>query len=272
MPRNSQPAACMSGLLMQAIGAQFKETGFTMNALGNAGFLKLWENGVRLHPLDRGLLAIQTLLPRQGKERIADWSLGRRNQALAQLHQECFGPHLQGWMKCIQCGEKLEFALDSRTLVERQRDAATAPVIFKGRAFRVPTSSDLALIANESDPEVAALRLVGLCRMEDADSPARNHASSVGEWPPEDIEKLAAKMSEADPLAEVSLLFECPTCKSQSEESLDLAAFFWAELEAFARRLLYEVHVLAASYGWSEGEILSLSDNRRSIYLQMVQA
>jgi hypothetical protein len=257
---------------MQAIGAQFQETGFTMNALGNAGFLKLWENGVRLHPLDRGLLAIRALLPPEGKERVADWSLGRRNQALARLHQECFGSDLRGWMKCAQCGEKLEFALDTRALIQRQRDADPEPIVFKDHAFRLPTSRDLALIAVESDSEAAALRLAGLCRIEDTASPARNNASPVGEWTGKDIEQLAAKMSEADPLAEISLFFECPTCKSQSEESLDLAAYFWAELEAFARRLLYEVHLLASSYGWSEDEILSLSDNRRAIYLQMVQA
>jgi len=242
-----------------------------MNALGNAGFLRLWENGHCLHSLDRGLLAIQALLPRPGTEHVADWSLGRRNQALARLHQECFGPQLQGWMKCAQCGEKLEFVLDSRALIERHRDADPEPIVFKDRAFRLPTSRDLSLVAAESDTKFAAFRLADLCRIDAADSPVRNNAIP-GEWTGEELEQLAARMSEADPLAEISLFFECPTCKSQSEESLDLATFFWAELEAFARRLLYEVHLLAVSYGWTEDEILSLSDTRRSIYLQMVQA
>jgi len=38
------------------------------------------------------------------------------------------------------------------------------------------------------------------------------------------------------------------------------------------RRLLVEVHALASAYGWSEQEILSLSDARRRLYLEMVQA
>ena len=46
----------------------------------------------------------------------------------------------------------------------------------------------------------------------------------------------------------------------------------WAELEAVARRLAMEVHTLASAYGWSESEILSLSDARRRLYLEMVSA
>jgi hypothetical protein len=56
------------------------------------------------------------------------------------------------------------------------------------------------------------------------------------------------------------------------EESLDPVTFFWSELQATARRILLQVHTLASAYGWSEREILGLSDTRRSLYLQMVNA
>ena len=52
----------------------------------------------------------------------------------------------------------------------------------------------------------------------------------------------------------------------------DIAGFFWAELDAWARRLLREIHTLARFYGWSEAEILALSPLRRRCYLEMVQA
>jgi hypothetical protein len=41
---------------------------------------------------------------------------------------------------------------------------------------------------------------------------------------------------------------------------------------ARARRLLIEVHSLASAYGWSETDILSMSEPRRALYLEMVQA
>jgi hypothetical protein len=37
-----------------------------------------------------------------------------------------------------------------------------------------------------------------------------------------------------------------------------------------ARSLLAEVHSLARAYGWTESEILALSPQRRSTYLEMV--
>jgi hypothetical protein len=33
-----------------------------------------------------------------------------------------------------------------------------------------------------------------------------------------------------------------------------------------------DVHALASAYGWSEREILALSDTRRRLYLEMVSA
>jgi len=79
-------------------------------------------------------------------------------------------------------------------------------------------------------------------------------------------------MASADPLAEIRLKFDCAECAHQWNESLDIVAFMWLEIEARARRLLTEVHALAAAYGWTEREILSLSEPRRSLYLEMVRA
>jgi hypothetical protein len=242
-----------------------------MRALSNADFLTLWETGHRLHSLDRGLLAVRALLAEPLEESVADWPLGRRNQALAQLHSEWFGPELQGCTECDRCGEKLEFSVDCQTLIERQCDGSGEPIVLNGCAFRVPTSRDLARIAGECDPESAALRLLDSCRIEEEDRDAQSDAV-LPEWSQTDLELLGEKMTAADPLAEIMLSFECPACKCARVQALDLPEFFWAELEAAAKRILREIHILAMTYGWSEREILSLSDNRRMLYLQMVQA
>jgi len=86
------------------------------------------------------------------------------------------------------------------------------------------------------------------------------------------VERIGESMAQADPLAEILLGFECPACLHNCSEALDLPTFLWAEIDALVRRLLLEVHTLASAYGWSEREILSLSDARRRLYLEMVQA
>jgi hypothetical protein len=239
-----------------------------MRALNNSGVLALWESGRRLHSLDRGLFAIRALGIEEDGEDAADWPLGRRNQALAEVHLDCFGEQLQGWTECGHCGEKLEFQIDCRSLIELQTRAKASPVLVRGRAFRAPTSRDLARIANEPDSESAALELMRACCLLNE----RREDCAPAAWSSNDFEELGMKVAEADPLAEILLSLECPVCKAAREQALDIAEFIWSELESFAKRILYEIHILASAYGWSEEQILSLSESRRSLYLQMVQA
>lgn len=240
-----------------------------MRALCNEEFLELWESGRRLHALDRALLAIQASFPEAAEEKVADWPLGRRNQALAQVRMLYFGRQLHGWTVCEQCGEKLEFELDCGRLLERQQDSDPQAIQLNGCTFRLPTSRDLACIADVHEVKAAVLRLLEECRLQDAETSSECLGSA---WSEEEIEELGEKMSLADPLAEIALSLECPVCRCTCEEALDLPTFLWTEWEARARRILEEVHTLASNYGWHEAEILALSDTRRAMYLQMVQA
>ena len=228
----------------------------------------MWEKGRGLHPLDQGLLAIHAAFP-EARETVADWPLGRRNRALAELHCSYFGHALEGWTSCPQCGEKLEFKMDGRVLAEQPQSQHAEPIVIHGQTFRLPTSRDLARAALErdtaADPDAAAVRLLRVCRLDGGDDAGQT-------WSEEELEEAGEKMAAADPLAEIILNFQCPVCEATCHESLDLPTFLWAELEALARRLVMDVHALASAYGWSEREILALSDTRRRLYLEMVSA
>jgi hypothetical protein len=110
---------------------------------------------------------------------------------------------------------------------------------------------------------VAAVELLELCRI-------NNEASS--HWSEEEIERIGEELAEADPLAEIQIALGCPTCANQYTEAIEIASFLWAEIEACAKRLLWEVHALATAYGWTEPDVLALSPARRALYLEMVQA
>jgi hypothetical protein len=236
-----------------------------MRALDNADFLNLWERGARLHPLDRGLLALHAAFPETPGDHLADWPLGQRNGALIDLRCACFGPTLQGWLSCVRCEEKLEFSMNGPDLAKAgaQGERYTSePIVVRGHSFRLPTSRDLAKVARESDPRSAALRLMDCCRMEAGDS------SDLSET---DLVEVEQRMAKADPLAEIRLTLHCPACNHEWEETLDIANFLWTEIEGRAKRLLLEIHALATAYGWTEKEILSLSDHRRALYLEVVR-
>jgi hypothetical protein len=237
-----------------------------VRALSSADFLNLWERGLRLHSLDQGLLTLGEAFPEASSDTLADWPLGRRNRTLVELRSSCFGPRLEGWVACPACAEKLEFDLDGRALVglEASEDPIPSePIVVKGHSFRVPTSRDLARVARDPDPGRGAIYLLESCRLDSAEAPV---------WSEEDLEEVGESMARADPLAEILLTLKCPACGSEWAEALDIAAFLWAEIEARAKRLLWEVHTLASSYGWSEREILLLSEHRRAHYLELVRA
>jgi hypothetical protein len=121
----------------------------------------------------------------------------------------------------------------------------------------------LAVAADETDPITGALRIVESCLVE---------PSAPGEWSKKELSEIGETLSMADPLAEIQVSVPCPGCGNDGKETLDLVSFVWTEIEARVRRLLFDVHTLASAYGWSEADILSLSENRRSMYLEMVQA
>jgi hypothetical protein len=79
-------------------------------------------------------------------------------------------------------------------------------------------------------------------------------------------------MSNADPMADIHLALNCPSCEHKWMAPFDIVAFLWREISAAARRLLREVHTLASAYGWTESEILALSPVRRRAYLEMIGA
>src|SRR5664279_4589089 len=211
-----------------------------MRTLSSVDFLDMWERGATLHPVDRGLVVLHTALSDRYED-LADWPLGRRNQALAELRCSCFGPRMEALTACPRCAEKLEFQMDARALAA-PCSRVEGSIAVNGQSFRLPTSRDLARAARETDPHLAAVRLMEACFLGDKEAPA---------WPEQEIDEVGEQMALADPMAEIRLTLDCPACGNQWDETLDIASFFWTEIAARAKRLLREVHTIASAYGWS---------------------
>ena len=197
---------------------------------------------MRRHPLDRAIMALSAVLPETTYERIADWPLGRRNKALAELHCGSFGRSIQGWASCVNCGEKLEFELDGRAIAVEEQDKEVDElsvdkrlrfdeldsdtgsgelIVVKRGTFRLPTSRDLAKAAQEADLRSAAIRIVENCRivpqspaapMETGGASGRVPELRSESWSDEELEEIGEKMVLADPLAETRLTLHCQKC------------------------------------------------------------
>jgi hypothetical protein len=248
-----------------------------------ARLLELWERGRAAHPVDRALLLLGAAFPDAPYERLARLTIGQRDAALLSLRRAAFGPHLEGYVDCPRCGERLAFAIEARALALQPATSEPASRTIEtagGLRFRLPSSRDLARVAAEEAEEAAAdarrsgggaaARLAELCFLGPGgrDTLARELAHGEAAL----LAEVEARMAEADPQADVVLDFACGACGESWRAPFDIVAFLWEEVEARALRLLRDVHLLARSYGWPERDILALSDARRALYLEMAGA
>jgi hypothetical protein len=233
-----------------------------MSALPAFKIVELWEKGHNRHPLDRALLLLGEHQSGQSYEHLADWPIGRRDAAVLELRMATFGALFNSYIDCPECRERLEFSFDGRT-IQQPYEAQDKIVEFEQWQFRLPTTRDLAKVINEGYPEASAQRLLDLCCLTEK-------SREKTEWPNTMVQSIETRMSDTDPQANIELDVACEMCGHTWQTVFDVCGFFWEEIEVCAKRLLQDVHSLACAYGWSEQEILALSDRRRQIYLEMV--
>jgi T4 bacteriophage base plate protein len=244
-----------------------------MSALPAAQLLEVWERGRHASPGERALLLLGAAEPGMAMEHLGVLSIGRRDAALLKLRAQTFGERLAGLSVCPQCSEQLEmdFAV-ADILLPSPADIPPELTLITGDyriVFRLPNSLDVVALGREETGPAAERWLLQRCIVEVSQG---HEARCVGELPEEVIDAIASHMAEADPQAETALALTCPACGVQWRALFDIVAFFWREIDAWAMRILHEVHVLASTYGWSEQDILTLSPWRRQFYLELICA
>jgi hypothetical protein len=193
-------------------------------------------------------------------ERVEDWSVGRRDGLLLDVHAAAFGRAIELVTECPACGEALELSLAVADIRVDAGDVGAEHVLPDGLRFRLPTSADLLAVA--AVPDIAAARA------------ALAERCVVAGGPPEEsaLAALAAAIAKLDPQADIDLALRCGECGERWTVPFDVADHVWRRLDAPARSLVADVAALAAAFGWSEAEILALSAERRRLYLDLVGA
>lgn len=206
----------------------------------------------------------------EGSEGFWRLPLGSRNDRLLALRERLFGSRIEAYAQCLHCGQEVELALDASAFPPAasggRRQLEFAVDVYTVR-FRLLDSSDLHAAAQRADVNAARAVLVERCVLE---ARRGDEAIAAGALPPEIVEQMAALLEKGDPNAEMLLDLVCPACKEESQIAFDIAVFLHAEVEAQARRILRDVHLLARGYGWREADILALTPRRRREYLDLL--
>lgn len=247
-----------------------------MHPLSAAALLDIWDAGQGRPPTERALLLLEAACAEAGRDEIARWSVGWRDGRLLTLREHLFGVPMQSVTACPACGERLELDFATTDIRAPVPEAPPLPrsmlsLALDGYAvtFRLPDSRDLRAAGAADDAAAIARRLLDLCIVG-----ARYGGEAVGseDLPDTVVAEINRRLAGADPQADPQLALTCPACGHAWRAPLDIGAFLWAEVEAWAARTLHGVHRLATAYGWREADILALSPRRRQFYLDLVSA
>ena len=236
-----------------------------MRPLSQGELLEVWERGLGQSSLDRTL----ALLGLACTENAEEFTVGESDRRLLELRELMFGPQVKALAHCPQCDTALELnfnVADVRVRTEASERQLLLSDAGYEASIRIPTLGDLKTLREATSDQLEKL-LLGRCLLRAGHD---GQAVALEELPEAFIHVVSERMGEADPQAEICLELECPGCHHRWPGDFDVESFFWAEIQAWAGRMLNEVHQLAAAYGWSEGEILALSPMRRHLYLNLV--
>ena len=86
------------------------------------------------------------------------------------------------------------------------------------------------------------------------------------------IEQAERALASEESAGDLQLDFTCEACGHAWQDAFDIGGYLWREVDARARRLMRDVDVLARAYGWTESEVLALSDARRAAYVELATA
>jgi len=246
-----------------------------------AHLLRLWEAGGGLPPAARDGALLRAAYPDADPDALAGIPLGRRDALLLQASRAAFGPRLDGLLECPDCGLRLQVTLDVATLAaavepvesEAATEAEAGWLVLAVDGYevehRLPTGDDLSAVTAFGPEQVDAARAALADRLIRVRRDGR--ALSPPEVPASVLAAALEAMAARDPGMELSVSGRCPDCGSDCGALVDAGALLWGRVEATAVDLLRQVDVLARAYGWSEPQILALSDRRRHAYLELIR-
>jgi hypothetical protein len=196
-----------------------------------------------------------------------------RDRLLAAVYERIYGRRVNSSVICAACGEAFDmhFNLPDLIVYLSAGGEAPPPAIQPDRSYRLSDGGSFRLPTTEDE-----LGVIGLAR-EDAwnlivEQGLLSQANWELEFNAEDIlSEMQSKMATIAPLVAADLDARCPECSHLQQVHFDLQHYLLQALCNDRRRLMMDVHILAATYGWSLNEIMGLARSQRTSLVAMVE-
>ncbi|MGZ8361790.1 MAG: hypothetical protein ACXWUX_14825 [Allosphingosinicella sp.] len=213
---------------------------------------------------DGGAHAALALLRRIARDadgaplRVEALTVSAADRLLAAVYRDLYDNQAECRLDCGACGQAYQFTLDLAEVIAVQDGERPDPpdddgawALPDGRRVRAPTLAD---IAAAPGPQALVARLL------------------VAGEPATDETGLQAFLERAAPVLSLDLDSDCPHCGAHEAVRFDLACYLGARLAGEHAFLVREAHLIAGRYGWSLGEIYSLSRRDRRAYAGLIEA
>lgn len=199
--------------------------------------------------------------------RVADLCVADRQYLMLRLAAMLDGEQM--WLKvgCGHCDAPFDVDVRRCDLPVKQAGAGFPFVTLRVKDWaieaRVPTGADQESIGEQSEEEAMKQLLQScICSVNGA-PPGKGFIDNLSEI---DIEAIDEALDEASPAVCNQLIVTCPECGREQYAEVDHYA-----LSGVNQYFFYdEVHTLASHYHWSEAAILDLPQDRRRLYLGMI--
>lgn len=234
-----------------------------------AQVLDLWDGWENANLPDRALAILATVDP-QGDP--ASLTVAERDRSLIHLRRDILGSTMEMVVTCPRCEVDVSFAVEADDLVASLDAGDVDPVIRSSTgdwhfSYRLPTTQIMCEVAAAGEPAAGRRILLDRCLVEVSHGDVRLDPREVqadGEA------AFAAVLEDEFPGGETAFAVSCGECGHEWEAEFDITSYLWTELVQLARRIITDVHQLAAAYGWRESEIVAMSARRRSAYIEML--
>ena len=231
--------------------------------------LNIWEQGALLSAEGKSQALLSLISPELSTQALTDLVLGERNKNLLELRQQLFGSKLQAYIECGKCGEALdlEFSIEDFGFSSIAHIPETHSVLIDNICadIRLPNGHDLTALTNVKNVEDGRQLLFSRCvlKLQRNDVPM-----TLDELNDVELNQLEEAVAALDPRMEILFDLSCPECSHNWQSPLDIGSFIWREFDVYALQLLENIHLLASTYGWSEADILAMSQVRRNHYIE----
>ena len=240
----------------------------------NDHLIQVWETGLSQMPIEKSLHLLRVWGEAPDLDSVANLSIGERDARLLQVRTVLFGSRLVNKANCPACSETVEWENETVDLLV-QEPVPDAPIReftleqdgFWVR-FRLPNSYDLHRATTDPDYQTNPRKLLTDCVLS-----LQNDAQElpVNALPTNLVDAMNQRMETEDPQADIQMAINCPAYGHGWFVRFDIVSYLWAEIANWAKHILQEVYALARAFGWSEGDILRMSSQRRQLYLDMIR-